>query len=272
MKDIAQNEFKTNDLYDIIRGVDVEFGHIFEGGGGVKVLGDIVPFDDADVFADLCVGWETFDHYRARLERTSGVEYHDLFKMNRKSFEDLLASLPDSAVEEILRNVRDMEAALRAAGQALAAGIKERASKITFGHGDGLSRECFVDSWRILCADYTSFRHLMPDLQEDGWLNNNEAILRWRELKEEVVKAMLAVRDCFDWDQLASQRSEGQSPISWPLGTIDEERLKEAKTLVTQVQSMWNSLRSELFREVDEHFEFSLAEDLDPARCPTCGN
>ena len=221
MNDITKNEFGTNDLCDAMHDVDQSYCGIYEG--EVGDLGDVIPFDDAAVFADVLIGEKAYDHFRDRLERISGVEYHDLFDMDRKSVEGLLASLPDAAVEEILSSARDAKAAFRIACQALAAGIKERALKIKFDHGDGLSRESFVDSWRALCADYSLFRYLKSDLQDGGWLDQYKEIPRWSELEKVVVETVLATRDCFDRDQLASQRSEGQPPASWPLGTIDEE-------------------------------------------------
>lgn len=263
MNIIAQNEFKSNSLYDIMRVVGQSFRGVLEDESGDGYIMEAVPLDDAAIFADVMLGRNARFDFLDCLERTSGVRYHDLIDMDRKSVEDLQASLPASAVEEILRSARKAKAGFRITCQALADCVKERSLKIKFDYGDELSRECFVDSWRALCADYSSFRRLRSDLRDGAWLNQNKEDSRWKDLEKAVLDAILRMRDCFDEHELMSQRSERRSLISWPLEDDNEERMEDAETLLAQAGSMWNSLRSDLLRDIDKHFEFHLTGELD---------
>jgi hypothetical protein len=251
----TENQAGADDLFDTMHQIDRSFCSIYEGGNGVGHLGDVIPFDDAAVFADVMLGRDGYYTFRDCLERSSGVRYIDLFDMDRGSVDALQASLPDSTVQEILHYAREARAGFRVTCQALATAITKRMLKIKFDRGDGLSAESFSDSWHSLCSGYSSLRHLKSDLRDGAWLNQEDSNRRWKDLQETVLDAILAMRECFDWDELAYQRSEGRPQISWPRGTDDEEALEEVKTLLAQAGSKWDMLRAELFREVDRHFE-----------------
>jgi len=259
----AQNELKSNSLYDIMRVVGWSFRGVLEDESGDGYIMEAVPLDDAAIFAAVTVGRKARFDFLDCLERTSGVKYHDLIDMDRKSVEDLQASLSASAAEEILRNARKAKTSFRITCQALAACVKERSSKIKFDYGDGLSPENFVGVWLALCTDHSSFRRLRSDLRDGAWLNQNKEDHRWRDLEKVVLDAIHTMRDCFDVDELTSQRSEGRSLISWPLEDFDEVRMEDAEPLLDQARSMWNSLRSDLLRDLDKHFEFHLTGGMD---------
>jgi hypothetical protein len=137
--------------------------------------------------------------------------------------------------------------------------MKQRTLRVKFPDGSGLAPGKLVESWHALCAGYSSFRHLKADLHLGAWLSDEQEV-RWRkDVEEAAVEAILAMRECFCWDQMASDRSEGRPPISWPIGESHENQLEELKALLAHASSRWDLLRAELFGEVDEHFEFHLA-------------
>ena len=56
MNESTKNEFRINDLYDALHDVEWSFCSIYDGGAGVGLLGHVIPFDDAVVFADVVLG------------------------------------------------------------------------------------------------------------------------------------------------------------------------------------------------------------------------
>lgn len=250
---VARDEIETHDLYDVMHHVDWTFSSLYEGGSGVGDIGKVIPFDDAAALADSLLARNAYYSYREYLEQASVVTYTDLYAMDRESIVAWQRSLPTSTIEEIFRRAQMAEAAFQVTSRTFVAAIKDRSLEIKFDHGDGLSPANLAGSWHAICAEYSSLRNLKSDLRDAAWLEHKN---QWQDIEQEVVEAILAMRECFDWDQLTSRRSAGQALIWWPLEATAQEQLAEANTHLSRAKSMWDFHRAELFRQVDEHFEF----------------
>jgi hypothetical protein len=249
----TENQAGAADLYETTHQIDRSFCSIYEGGSGVGHLGDVIPFDDAAVFADMISGRDAYHSFRDVLEQSSGMTYRQLCDLDRDSVADLQRSLPPPTFMEILHRARAAKAAFQRTCRVLAAAIIDRLLEIKLDQGDGLTHENLAQSWHALCASHLSLRHLVSDLRDAAWLDHDDP---WQDLDRRVVDAVLAMRECFDWDQMTSLRSGGRTPISWPLAPDNREQLEEAGALLSRANATWVSLRDRLIKKVSDDFEY----------------
>ena len=233
---------ECKELYAILHYLEHIFSNHIDGSAGFDFMGNIIPFDDAVVFAHLLSARKAYGNFKDFPELP-----HEIYDLDRESVAAFQAYLSPSRLGEVFDRARQLESAIGATTRAMISAIRNRMNSLSLEYGSDLGPENLVPTWHRLSADYSSLCCLIPEIFK---ALGEEDLGCWQAAKDEILEAILTFRGCFDWGRLASRCPEEPTLINWTLGSDFQAHLENLRGHLSTASSMLESLREVLMAQV----------------------